>query len=314
MLSNVEVSVVSPFFNEAASLPHFLAELREVLDGIDAAYEVILVDDGSTDDWRLTFDEVNWPECRVLQLTKNFGHQSALDAGLSEAQGAYAITLDSDLQHPPSLIPRLLTVARKSGCDVVYAKREERNEDSLYKRWSARLYYRSMRYLTGIPLEESAADFRLMSRFVIDLVNAMPERKIFRLLLPSLGFSSETVTYVASVRRAGASKYTMRNMAALAFGSSIRFSRQPLRLVTFLGLATSALAVFWLIYVIVSWISGDTSTGWPSVMAVTLLTSGVVLFSLGIIGEYIGEIYDGVKERPNFIVRRIHKSPNEDQL
>ncbi len=237
-----------------------------------------------------------------------------VQAELAEARGAYAVTIDSDLQHPPSLIPKLLSAAKDSGCDVVYAKRDERHEDSFYKRWTARWYYRSMRYMTGVPLEESAADFRLMSRFVIDLLNAMPERKIFRLLLPSLGFSSQTISYVASARQAGVSKYTTRHMAGLAFRSSIRFSRQPLRMVTFLGLATSLLAAFWLIYVILSWIIGGTSTGWPSVMAVTLLTSGVVLFSLGIIGEYIGEIYDTIKGRPHFIVRNIYGLQSDDSI
>jgi len=313
MSNSVELSVVSPFFNEAESLPRFLSDLREVLDGLEVTYEVVLVDDGSTDDWLLAFGHANWPECRVLQLTKNFGHQAALDAGLADARGLYIVTMDSDLQHPPALIAELLRTAKQCECDVVYAKREARNEDSFYKRWTARRYYRLMRHMTGIPLEENAADFRLMSRFVVDLLNTMPERKIFRLLIPFLGFSSQSVSYEASPRQAGFSKFTFSRMAGLALRSSIQFSRRPLRIVTFFGIATSILAGVWLLYVIFSWLTGSTSTGWPSVMAVTLLTSGVVLFSLGIIGEYLGEIFAEIKARPNFIVRQTYTSASGGQ-
>lgn len=290
----------------------FCAELRRTLDGMGISYEVILVDDGSSDGSYSAAAELTWPELLLVRLVRNAGHQAALDVGLRHASGEFVVTMDSDLQHPPTVIPQLLAKARDLGVDVVYAVRSSRHEETFFKRESAHWYYRTMRLMSGVPVIDNAADFRLMSRFVVDVLNGIPERKVFRLLLPALGFSSSTVDYVAEPRRAGESKYSVRRMASLAVLSSVQFSRHPLRVVAGFGLVMALAAFVWLCYVVVSFISGNALVGWPSIMSVVLLLGGMTLFSLGVIGEYVGEIYEMVKRRPQYVVRDVHGPSTSD--
>lgn len=299
------LTVVSPFYNEAEVLPAFCLELRRVLDGMGIQYEVILVDDGSVDGSFGVAVDQNWPQCLVVRLNSNAGHQAALEAGLTQSTGQFVVTMDADLQHPPSVVPELLAEALETGADVVYAVRGDRSEEGAFKRSTALWYYRTVRALTGVPVIDHAADFRVMSRFVVDIVNQVRETKVYRLLLPSLGFSFATVTYTASPRASGVSKYTFQRMAALAVRSSVQFSPHPLRIVALIGLATSAIAVLWLCFVVISFFSGSALIGWPSLMSVVLVLGGITLFSLGVIGEYIGEIYEMVKGRPHFIIRSV---------
>ena len=284
-----------------------MQSLNAILADLDIDFEVILVDDGSTDAWRQGLHVPSSMHCRVVELVSNSGHQAALDAGLNETTADYVITMDSDLQHPPEVIPQMLAAAKASGCDVVYARREERRSDSILKRWTAEAYYRCMKWLSGLPVQAHAADYRLMSRFVVDILNAMPDRKVFRLLIPSLNFRGQTVTYRANSRFAGESKYGLWQMLSLAKRSVIQFSLKPLRLVASLGIAVSAIACLWVIYVGVRWITGATVAGWTSLMAVTLLLGGAILFSLGVIGQYLGEIYETVKGRPSYIIQQVRK-------
>ncbi len=307
MVSTPELAVVAPFYNEQGSLPAFLEALSDILTRLDIDFEVILVDDGSTDAWRQDLRVSPSLHCRVVELVSNSGHQAALDAGLQETTADFVITMDSDLQHPPEVIAEMLAVAKKSGCDVVYAQREGRREDSFFKRWTGEAYYRSMKWLSGLPVEANAADYRLMSRFVVDILNNMPDRKVFRLLIPALNFRAETVTYRANPRYAGKSKYGLWRMLSLAKRSVIQFSLKPLRLVASLGVIVSAIAFFWVIYAGIQWLTGATVAGWTSLMAVTLLLGGAILFSLGVIGEYLGEVYETVKGRPSYIIQQVRK-------
>ena len=298
-----EVTIVSPCFNEADSLGPFLADLRTTLDALKVTYEVIVVDDGSTDSSWSVLEAANWPELRALRLVANRGHQVALDAGIREAAGDYVVTMDSDGQHPPELIPVLLSAAKETNSDVVYAIRQDRTEDSWFKRSTARVYYRLMRSMTGVAIQDSAADYRLMTRFVVDVINQIPDQKVFRLLLPYLGFSSTTVEFQALPREHGESKYSFGRMAGLAVRSSIQFSTKPLRIVMGIGFVMSFLAALWLIWVLVDFAAGRTVAGWASQMSVTLIVGGLMLFGLGIVGEYVGEVFERVKGRPNYLIR-----------
>ena len=300
------LSVVSPVYNEAEVLPEFCDALRRVLDEVGASYEVILVDDGSHDGSFAVATRQDWPQLTVIRLSANAGHQAALEAGLSHSSGKFVVTMDADLQHPPTVIPELLAAAQARDVDVAYAIRSGRSEENFFKRSTARWYYRIIRLLTGVPVINHAADFRLMSRFVVDVLNDIPGRKVYRLLLPSLGFSYVTVEYVAGERAAGQSKYTFQKMLSLAVRSSVQFSPHPLRFVALIGLLTSAVAVLWLAFVFGSFFTGSALIGWPSLMSVVLILGGITLFSLGVIGEYIGEVYEGIKGRPHFIVRTVH--------
>lgn len=297
------LTVVAPFFNEVDVLPSFCQELRCTLDALEDIYEVVLVDDGSTDGSFTAALDQSWPQLTVIRLSANVGHQSALEAGLHVARGDLVVTMDADLQHPPNVVPQLVSTALDLDVDVVYAVRCDRSDDNWFKRFTARWYYRIIRTLTGVPIVDHAADFRLVTRFVVDIVNNIPEKKVFRLLIPSLGFSSTTVSFQAATRRAGHSKYGLRKMLSLALRSSVQFSPHPLRLVALLGLATSVLAFVWLVFVIGAYLAGSTLGGWPSLMSVTLVLGGIILFSLGVVGEYVGEIFESVKGRPHFIIR-----------
>jgi dolichol-phosphate mannosyltransferase len=265
---------------------------------MQSSYEVLLVDDGSTDESVDYLVGLEWPECRLVRLASNRGHQEALDAGLRLSRGEWTITMDSDLQHPPSAIPSMLSLAQDLNVDVVYAVRTERAEESLFKRTTARAYYRLMRGLTGVPIKQGAADFRLLSRSVVATVNALPEEKVFRLLLPYLGFSHATFAYQADPRVAGSSKYSLSRMGRLTISSVVQFSTRPLQASIALGLVSSLLALVWLVAAVVAWVRGAAVEGWTSLAVMVLFLGGVQLLSIGILGMYVGRLYDFVRLRP----------------
>lgn len=300
----VELSVVSPFLDERECLPAFCDELRTVLDSLGVDYEVILVDDGSTDGSVEVLAGVNWPQCRILSFIQNAGHQNALDAGLKESTGDWVVTMDADLQHPPECIQGMMDLARDREVDIVYAVRTDRSEENSAKRFSAAAYYLLASALSGIDVVRNAADFRLMSRRVVDVVNAVPGEKVFRLLLPSLGFPFAEFEFRARPRAAGSTKFSMARMLTLALSGSVSFSSFLLRWVSFAGLLTSFLALLWFFGVLASAFLGNTVPGWASVMSVLLLLGGLTLFSLGLLGEYLARIYDLLKDRPPYVIAR----------
>ncbi len=303
MSQRVRISVVTPCFNEEEGLLSFLSDLRVSLDTLGISYEVIVVDDGSTDSsWDVVSNFV-WPQLRGVRLLANRGHQVALDAGLRATRGEYVVTMDADGQHPPNVIKDLLDSAIADGVDVVYGIRSDRSEDGWAKRQSAHAYYKLIRGLTGVPVMDSAADFRLMSRNVVDVINEIPDQKIFRLLLPYLGFSSSYVEFRAHTRAFGASKYSFRSMLTLALRSSLQFSTKPLRMVMTIGFVMALIASLWLVWVFVDFATGRTVDGWASQMAVTLIVGGLTLFSVGIVGGYVGELFERLNGRPQFLVR-----------
>ncbi len=297
------LSVVVPMYNEADSIVEFVTQLRSVLDELNCTYEVLFVDDGSTDSSVVSLQNIDWPQARVISFLVNAGHMAALDAGYREALGEYVVSLDSDLQHPPSMIPAMLDRAKQQGVDVVYAARATRENDGFFKRVSALAYYRTMRALTGLNLESSAADFRLVSHRVIRVLRELPPgRQVFRLLIPSLGFSSATVLYTASPRFAGKTKYTVLKMVNLSADSIVGFTTKPLTISIRLGLTVSLLAVLGFIYVLATYFAGRAETGWASLLSTILLMFGLLFIILGIFGLYLGAILRASMARPTYII------------
>jgi glycosyltransferase involved in cell wall biosynthesis len=301
----MDLSIVSPARNEADNLGNLLVRLAHVLEPLDLDWELVLVDDGSTDDtWRLCEQAAERdPRIRGLRLSRNFGHQVAITAGLGASAGDLVITMDSDLQHPPEVIPLLLDAGR-NGNEVVYAVREHPTGESWFKRRSADLFYRALSRLTSLDLPHGGADFRLMSRRVVEALLAMPERNRFlRGMTRWVGFEQATVTYQQPVREGGRSKYTPRHMFRFAWDAIASFSAIPLRVASVLGFVVSGLGALYLAYVLGAFFFTDLSTpGWTSTVGALLVLSGVQLICLGLIGQYLGRMYEEVKGRPLYFV------------
>jgi glycosyltransferase involved in cell wall biosynthesis len=303
--SPVAMSVVTPMFNEREAVDHFVARLRPVLDGLGVTYEVVAVDDGSTDATvsRLLQLRADWPELRVLALRRNVGHQTALRAGLRSARGEHVVSIDADLQDPPEVIGEMLAKARAENVDVVYGVRSDRSTDTLFKRKTAGVYYWMMKRLVGQWISDQAGDFRLMSRAVVDVLNDLPEpRPVYRLVVPSLGFSSAEVGYVREDRVAGKTKYPLSRMIRLTFDSITGFSAAPLKIATWVGLLSFVLCLLLVITALVAWVFGTTVPGWTSLYIAVLLLGGIQLICVGMLGEYVGRIYAASQGRPAFLV------------
>lgn len=302
----VDVSVVLPAHDEAASLEALFARLAEVLSSVAESWEIIVVDDGSTDEtWAcLSRIAAGDPRIRGLRLSRNFGHQVALSAGLGAARGRAVITMDADLQHPPELIPELMAKGRE-GCDVVYAVRDEDDAEGWLKVHTAHVFYWLLNKLTGLDLPTGAADYRYMSRPVVDALQTMPERNRFlRGMTRWVGFDQATVTYRRGPRESGASKYTVRRMIGFALDAMASFSSLPLRLASWLGTVVSLLGMLYACYVLLNWAFSDTAIpGWTSVIITVLILGGAQLACLGIVGQYLGRVYDETKGRPLFLIR-----------
>jgi glycosyltransferase involved in cell wall biosynthesis len=303
--SPVTLSVVTPMFNEREAVDHFVARLRPVLDGLGVTYEVVAVDDGSSDATvaRLVDLRTGWEQLRVVALRRNVGHQTALAAGLRAARGDYVVSIDADLQDPPEVIGEMLAAARDGKVDVVYGVRSDRTTDTAFKRNTAGVYYWMMRRLVGPWVSEQAGDFRLMSRAVVDVLNNLPEqRPVYRLVVPSLGFSSAEVAYVRAERVAGETKYPLSKMIKLTLDSVTSFSAAPLRIATWLGLFSFLVCLGLMVSGLIAWGVGGTVPGWTSLYIAVLLLGGIQLICLGLLGEYIGRIYAATQNRPQFLV------------
>jgi dolichol-phosphate mannosyltransferase len=301
------ISVVVPCFNEEAVLPELVARLRPVLDGLAEDYAVVFVDDGSTDATPAMLDAlaVGWPQVRALHLARNVGHQIALTAGLDVTDADWVATIDSDLQDPPELIADMLHKARAEGLDVVYAERSQRRSDTPFKRFSAGVYYRLMRRSAKVDVPPHVGDFRLMSRRVVEALRTMPERnRVYRLLIPWLGFPSGSVSHERAKRAAGETKYPLRKMVLLAVDSLTSFSAAPLRLATGLGFFAAAICAVLITVIVAVGLAGETVPGWASITTGMLFLGAVQLICVGVLGEYVGRIYAEVQQRPLYTVDR----------
>ena len=301
----MKLSVILPVRDEAPVIPDLIPRLTSALEALDESWEVILVDDGSRDSsWALLEDAAEHDErIRAIRFSRGFGHQIALSAGLRLASGDAVVTMDSDLQHPPELIGSLLAKATE-GYDVVYAVRSETDGENWFKRESARAFYWLFGRLTALDLPQAGGDFRYMSRRVVDALLAMPERHRFlRGMTSWVGYQQAIVEYERQPRAAGASKYTLRKMLAFGWDAVVSFSALPLRVASVLGLVFSFLGLLYLAYVIaVRLFTEQAVAGWTSVVAAVIVLGGVQLLCLGIIGQYLGRMFDEIKGRPLYLI------------
>jgi dolichol-phosphate mannosyltransferase len=297
------LSVVAPMYEEQETVDPFTERVATALEGVE--YELILVDDGSKDATAAAMARAAEadPRVKVVALSRNFGHQPALTAGLEHARGDVVVMLDGDLQDPPEVIPEML--ARwGEGVDVVYAVREQRLGETVFKRVTARGFYRTFRRLTGLDLAVESGDFRLMDRRALDALLAMPERARFlRGMTVWIGFTQTAVPFVRQERHAGVTKYPLRKMLRFSFDAITSFSSAPLQFATFLGFLFSAVAFLAIPLTIVARYANIFERGVPTTIIAVLLLGGIQLITLGTIGEYVGRIYDEVKHRPLYVVK-----------
>jgi glycosyltransferase involved in cell wall biosynthesis len=303
------LSVVVPAYNEAPVLPAFHRRLATVMDGLGLGWEVVYVDDGSSDGTLglLLTLKMERPEVALVALSRNFGKEAALTAGLDHARGRDAvIVIDADLQDPPELIPALIAAWRE-GVDVVYAQRRSRAGETWLKRATANTFYRLMGRIGGpVRLPPDTGDFRLMSRRAVDALLRLRERHRFmKGLFAWVGFPSRAVLYDRDPRVAGTTKWNYRQLWTLSLEGITSFTTLPLRVATWLGLGTAAFALLYGGWVVLkALLYGNPVPGYPSLMTVILLLGGVQLITLGVIGEYLGRIFNETKGRPLYIVGR----------
>uniref|UniRef100_A0A7V4TIC4 Glycosyltransferase n=1 Tax=Candidatus Caldatribacterium saccharofermentans TaxID=1454753 RepID=A0A7V4TIC4_9BACT len=320
-MESVRFSVVIPVFNEEEVLPETYRRLTGVMEELSEPYELIFVNDGSKDRSPEILDDLarKDPRVRVIHFSRNFGHQAAITAGMDYARGEAVIVIDADLQDPPEVIPEMVAKWRE-GYEVVYGKRAKREGETFFKRFTASFFYRFLRAMTDIDIPLDTGDFRLMDRKVVEVMRLLREKNRFiRGLVAWVGFRQAALEYVRHRRFAGTTKYPLRKMLKLAWDGITAFSNKPLKIAAYLGFALSFLSFVYLLVIVVTKLLGkSTVPGWASLAVINLFFSGIILIILGIMGEYIGRIYDEAKNRPLYIVDRTrgvdgtHEEPPHD--
>ncbi|MHC4442007.1 MAG: glycosyltransferase family 2 protein [Planctomycetota bacterium] len=293
----MQLSIVIPCFNEAENISQLYKQLDTVAEGITGEVEFVFVDDGSSDDTFARLKELADQDDRVqvIGLSRNFGHQAALTAGIDRADGDAVILIDADLQHPPELIPRFVEKWQQ-GYDLVFAQRK-----GVKPRWG----YRLINALMKVRVPAESADFRLMDRKVVEAFRQMPERARFiRGMISWLGFKQIGIEYTEAKRFAGERTYTVKQTARMALNAILAFSSIPLRMASVLGLATLLAGLAYAAYILYAKFAGWSVTGWTALILTVLILGGVQLICLGVIAEYIGRIFEEVKHRPLYVIRK----------
>ena len=309
MSKNPEVSIVLPCYNESDVIRSFFDRTLPILNKLKMSYEIICVNDGSTDNTleKLTEIKKSLPVLKIIDFSKNFGKDAALTAGLDFSSGNCVIPMDCDLQDPPELIPNMVNTWKSKNVDVVLAKREDRSDDSFAKRCTAGLFYKIFNRLSDLKIPENVGDYRLMDRKVVNIVKSFRERKRFMKGLFALaGFKTAYVGYKRPVRERGQSKWNYWKLWNYALDGVTSFSTFPLKISTYFGLLITFFSFLhggWIF--IRTLIFGIDVPGYASLMTAILFFGGVQLISLGIIGEYLGRIYFETKQRPLYVVREI---------
>jgi glycosyltransferase involved in cell wall biosynthesis len=310
----VDISVVIPVYNEEENLSELYRRTTASLNSMGVSYELVLVNDGSRDRTPQMIDELQEQDHRVvgIHLSRNFGHQAAVCAGLDDARGKAVIVMDGDLQDPPEVFGLFVKLWRE-GYEVVYAVRQKRKE-GLLKRAAYFSFYRLLRAISDIDIPLDSGDFCLMDRKVLDAMKGLPERiRFVRGLRTFVGFRQVGVCYERAAREAGKPKYTFRALVGLAIDGLISFSSYPLHLVTYFGLGAATFAALLTVWAFIDAIyNAQTPRGWASTMIVVLFMSAIQLLSLGIMGEYVRRIFLECKGRPTYIIRNTHKQPRDE--
>jgi len=300
------ISIILPAYNESKNIFPIYEELMIQFDEINEDYEIIFVIDGCTDSTEENIRSLIRKDHKVklISLIKNYGHQISLLAGYHHCTGDVAITMDSDMQHPPSLIPHMIQKWRE-GYNIVYTSRIDNHKGGIIKKWTSKYYYSFFKFFTGINIQQNAADFRLIDREVIDQIKKLPEYEIFlRGMIPWFGYFEASLDYSPSNRLSGVTKYSSYKRIKLAFNGILSFSIIPIRLVSFFGVLVSVCAFLYLIYIVFSSIKGNIEvTGYSSLIISVLFLGGVQLIAIGVLGEYIGKIFIQSKSRPRYIVK-----------
>jgi polyisoprenyl-phosphate glycosyltransferase len=308
------MSCILPAFNEGETLPALLTDLSKELRQHFERWEIVVVNDGSSDDTEIRI--APWLKgrgVRYVSLSRNFGKEAALTAGLDRARGDIVLLMDADLQHPPALIPDMLRAWRE-GADMVYTVRATRGGESFLKKLGTRIFYRIVNAGSAVPIPANAGDFRLLDRAVVDALKSLPERNRFmKGLYAWVGFRTVAVAYEPNERFAGESTFSMRGLSRLAITGVTAFTNAPLRLWSAVGATIAVCALFGGLWFIVEhYTMGTDVPGWATLAVSMMFFSGVQLLSIGILGEYVGRIFDEVKQRPVYLVRHDSGPSDED--
>ncbi len=298
------VSILIPVMNEAENILPLYYEIRKYAP---EDFEIIFINDGSTDDTIYELKQLSAQDSRVrcISFSRNFGHQNALMAGIDYAEGQYIITMDGDLQHPPSFITALLEPLH-NGYDLVFTKRLKTEDAGLFKKIFTKLFYRFINFLSDIPIEENVSDFRAFNRKVLITIRKFEERDLFlRGIFSWIGFKKTIISFQAPSRLHGKSKYGFKAMISLALNGTTSFSFKPLRISLLAGCFVSILSFLFLIITIVSYFQGKTVPGWASLMTAITFMGGVQLLVIGVMGEYIASLFRETKRRPLYVVDEI---------
>lgn len=299
------IDIIIPVYNEQDNIGTLVQAIDKVMVGLPYTYKIILIDDGSKDK---TFEVIRalakvHAHIQYISFSRNFGHQVALKAGLDKSTGDCAISLDGDMQHPPELIPEMIEKWQQ-GFDVVYTIRKESNKEGLVKKTTSSWFYRLMNKMADLEIEEGTADFRLVSKRVVNVLRDLSENELFfRGLVKWLGFSQIGIEYTPNERLAGKSKYTLKKMIRFALQGITSFSTKPLYIAAYLGFAFSLISLLYLPYALYSHFTGQDVRGWTSMIVTIAFFGGLQLSILGIIGLYLGKVFMQVKHRPLYIIR-----------
>ena len=311
------ISVVSPCYNEEDNIDLLVKRLSETCETIEGwDYEIVLVDDGSSDRTREILREHSEknPHVRGVILSRNHGHQLALSAGLTVAKGDRVFILDADLQDPPERLPDMME-RMDDGAHVVYGQRRKRDGETIFKKITAKAFYRLLNGLSDVPIPLDTGDYRLMSRKALNVLNSMPEsHRFIRGMVSWVGLRQEPLMYDRDERYAGETKYTLKKMISFALDAITSFSIRPLKVASLLGVGFAVMGCLGLVYAVTATFMGLTTPGWTSLISIILICSSAQLLVLGLIGEYIGRLYLESKNRPLFIIEDIFTSKEVETL
>lgn len=304
------ISIIVPCYNEEAVIGEFYVRLKKVLAKMPALNtEIIFVNDGSRDQTPMMLSEIAGKDniVKVIHFSRNFGHQAAVTAGIHNCTSGLAIIIDADLQDPPEIIPQMIETFKEQNANVVYCVREQRKGETFFKKLSARLFYRSMNYMSEVSFPLDTGDFRLIDKNIIEEFKKFREKgKYIRGIISWIGFKQVPFVYRREARFAGETKYPLRKMLHFASTAMLYFSKKPLKLATNLGFFTVLVGLIFGVWTVLGKLYGFTHalTGWSSIIILIIFFGGVQLITVGVLGQYIGILFDEIKDRPEYIIEK----------